>query len=125
MVYVIAFNSPSTIAWWTGILFTSLSLVCIGVMFLLRSRDRLLKNRSQAIELKWQTALYQTTVIPKNEFRSKGQDAHKLTSDEKKNLLETLHEKGRFDPVEPLPNQDLPDFLVIQSFNNQLTARYQ
>lgn len=85
-------------------------------MILLRSRDSLRESRSQAIALKWQTALYQVTVIPKEEFRTKGQEVHRLTPHEKKNLLETLHEKGRFDPVEPLPKEDLPDFLFLWNY---------
>lgn len=116
MVYVIASNSPSTIALWTGLLFILLSLICIMVMILLRGRDSVRENRSQAIALKWQTALYQVTVIPKEEFRTKGQEVHRLTPHEKKNLLETLHEKGRFDPIEPLPNEDLPDFLFLWNY---------
>lgn len=85
-------------------------------MFLLRGRDSFLKNRSQAIALKWQTTLNQVTVISKNEFRSKGQDVHRLTPNEKKNLLETLHEQGRFEPIDPIPNQELPDFLFLWNY---------
>ena len=39
-----------------------------------------------------------------------------MTTEEKKNLLFALNEKGRFDPVEPLPDQDLPDFLFLWNY---------
>lgn len=116
MVYVIAFNSTAIAAWWMGSLFTSVGFFCIFLIFVLRGRDSYLKNRSLAIALKWESTLHQVTVIPKEEFSFKGQKAHKLTKDEKKNLLETLHEKGRFDPIEPLPDQELPDFLFLWNF---------
>ncbi len=85
-------------------------------MFCLRGRGELLKNRSEAVADKWQETLYQVTFSPENELRSKGQEAHKLTNDEKKNLLFALNEKGRFDSVEPLPDKDLPDFLFLWNY---------
>lgn len=116
MAHVIAFNLTVTLAWWTGILFTALSFFCIGAMFCLRGRGELLKNRSKAFNEKWQETLYQLTFAPEKELRVKGQEAHKLTAEEKKNLLFTLHEKGRFDPVEALPDRDLPHFLFLWNY---------
>ncbi len=85
-------------------------------MFCLRGRVELLKNRSKEVADKWQETLYQVTFSPESEVRPKGQEAHKLTKDEKKNLLFALNEKGRFDPVEPLPEKDLPDFLFLWNY---------
>lgn len=116
MAHVIAFNLTVSLAWWTGICFTSLSLFCIGFMFCLRGRNELFKDRNEAFIEKWQETLYEFTFSPESELRVKGQEAHKLTADEKKNLLFTLHEKGRFDPIEPLPNQDLPNFLFLWNY---------
>lgn len=89
-------------------------------MICLRGRDELFKNRKKAFDEKWQETLYQVTFAPENELRVEGQEAHKLTSEEKKNLLFTLHEKGRFDPVEPLTQQDLPNFLFLWNYLHEL-----
>lgn len=85
-------------------------------MFLLRGRESLSKTQTDAISEKWQVALYQVTYSPKNEIGKKGQIAHKLTAQEKNDLLFALNEKGRFDPVEPLPDQDLPEFLYLWNY---------
>ncbi len=76
----------------------------------------LLINRSEAVAEKWQETLYQVTFSTENELRPERQKAHKITAEEKKNLLFALNEKGRFDPVEPLPDQDLPDFLFLWNY---------
>lgn len=119
MVYVIAFNSTAEIAWWIGIIFTVLSLFCIGLMVYLRGRDSYLKNRSNAISQKWKKTLQQVTDSSTEDISKKGQEVYRLNAQEKKNLLVTLHEKGRFGPVEPLKDQEVPDFLFLWNYQHE------
>lgn len=85
-------------------------------MFCLRGRSLYLKMQSERASEKWLEALNRVTFDPPEKVRSQGQKAHKLTQNEKKNLLFSLNEHGRFDPVEPLPEHELPDFLFLWNY---------
>ncbi|MEP6902760.1 MAG: HEAT repeat domain-containing protein [Actinomycetota bacterium] len=116
MEFVIASNISITLAWWTGTIFTLVSILCIGYMFGLRKWSEIVKNRREAVTKKWEETLYEVTVIQESKPLKKGQKPYQLTSKDKQDVLLTYIEKGRFDPVEPLPNQDLPHFLFVWNY---------
>jgi HEAT repeats len=116
LAFVIASNIAITLAWWTGIVFTLMSIFCIGYMFCLRGWSDVVKKRREAVTVKWEETLYEVSVGQENKTPKKGQKPYKLTSKDKKNVLHTYIEKGRFDDIEPLPKQDLPDFLFLWNY---------
>ncbi len=85
-------------------------------MFGLRKWSDIVKGRREAVTKKWEDTLYQVTVFEEPKPLTKKQKAYKLTKEDKKDVLATYIEKGRFEPVEPLPNQDLPHFLFVWNY---------
>lgn len=116
MVSVIASNLAITLAWWTGTIFTLVSIACIVYMFCLRRWSDIVKNRREAVTKKWEGTLYEVTGGEESKPQKKGQEPYRLTSKDKKNVLQTYIEKGRFEAIEPLPNQDLPHFLFLWNY---------
>ncbi len=85
-------------------------------MFLLREWSEIVKNRREAVTQKWEETLYEVTLIEEPKSRKKSQKPYKLTKKDKQDVLATYIEKGRFEPVEPLANEDLPHFLFVWNY---------
>jgi hypothetical protein len=116
LAFVIASNISVTLAWWTGTIFTLVSVLCIIYMFGLRRWSDIVRDRREAVTKKWEDTLYQATVFEEPKKSKKEQKVYKLTKEDKKDVLATYIEKGRFEPVEPLPKQDLPHFLFVWNY---------
>lgn len=115
-MFAIASNLSITLAWWTGTLFTIVSVLCIIYMFGLRKWSDIVRHRREAVNEKWEAPLYQITVVEEPKPKKEPQQAYKLTAADKKDVLQTYIEQGRFDPVEPLPKEELPHFLFIWNY---------
>jgi hypothetical protein len=115
-VYGSVSNPAVTAAWWTGSIFTLISLVCIGYMFFLRLRAGILRKRRDRVVSQWEGMLYEVTLGDEPMRLKRGQTPYKLTKADKKDVLRTYIEQGRFDPVEPLPDEDVPHFLFLWNY---------
>lgn len=109
-------NPAVTAAWWTGSIFTLISLVCIGFMFFLRLRAGMVRARNERVVEQWEGMLYEVTLGDEPKRLKRGQTPYKLTKEDKKDVLRTYIEQGRFDPVEPLPDEDVPHFLFLWNY---------
>lgn len=85
-------------------------------MFCLREWSEIVKKRREEVTKKWEEPLYEAVLGEDQEKPKRGQEPYRLTAEDKKDVLRTYIEKGRFDPVEPLPSQDLPHFLFLWNY---------
>lgn len=115
MGFATVFNIAE-IALWTGIISTATSIFTVGYMFLLRVWRETEKKRSEEVTKKWEETIHDVILGVKAEDAKPKQEAYKLTAEDKKNFLQVYIEKGRFDPVEPLPAQELPHFLYLWNY---------
>lgn len=63
LVSVIVFSSAVTIAWWTGVSFTLLSVMCALLMFLLRGWAQSMHKRNTAVSATWEETLFAATAV--------------------------------------------------------------
>lgn len=116
MAFVIASNTTVWLALWAGLISVLLSIFTICYMFILRGRTTLEKNRGAAATEKWQERIYEIILGTEPKASKDEQEVYKLTAEDKKDVLRTYIEKGRFDPVEPLPKEELPHFLFLWNY---------
>ena len=115
MEFVIASNLSITLAWWTGAICTLVSIFCIGYMFCLRQWSEFVKKKREEVSEKWEETLYEVTIGETEKPKEK-QEVYRLTAEDKKDVLRTYIERGRFDPIEPLPKQELSHFLFLWNY---------
>lgn len=116
MDFVIASNIAVFLAWTSSAIFVLISLLCIGYMFALRGWTASVKARRDIVNDRWEEMLYDASVGDDGAKLIGGQEVYRLTTADKKDVLRTYIEKGRFDPFEPLPPADLPHFLYLWNY---------
>ncbi|MBX3244280.1 MAG: HEAT repeat domain-containing protein [Acidobacteria bacterium] len=119
MAHVFAFNTAVQIAWWTGILFAMVSLMCLFVMLMLRSKAVSVSRRREQVTNGIEEVLFHATEFIGNTEKIKDENLPVLSSDDdiacflqewnylqeslageaKTGLNELIHKMGLFERV--------------------------